>query len=80
MEFYGTGIQGAPTITRILNPLEAVRDAVTGSAAAKTDLTGSIAWAGAMAWNRYDNHIARITANVLRRFLDPRPFRVPPEL
>lgn len=36
--------------------------------------TGSIAWAGAMAWNGYDNHVATITANVLRRFLDPEPF------
>jgi N,N-dimethylformamidase len=37
--------------------------------------TGSIAWAGAMAWNGYDNHVARITENVLRRFLDPTPFQ-----
>jgi N,N-dimethylformamidase len=36
--------------------------------------TGSIAWAGAMAWNGYDNHVALITANVLRRFLDPASF------
>lgn len=36
--------------------------------------TGSIAWAGAMAWNGYDNDIAGITENVLRRFLDPDPF------
>lgn len=35
--------------------------------------TGSIAWAGAMAWNDYDNHVARISENVLRRFLDPTP-------
>lgn len=36
--------------------------------------TGSIAWAGAMAWNRYDNPVARLTGNVLRRFLDPDGF------
>lgn len=36
--------------------------------------TGSIAWAGSMAWNGYDNHIARITENVIRRFADPTPF------
>ena len=30
-------------------------------------------WAGAMAWNGYDNQVARITENVLRRFLDPAP-------
>lgn len=39
--------------------------------------TGSIAWAGSMAWNGYDNHVAAITANVLRRFLAPEPFRFP---
>jgi N,N-dimethylformamidase len=31
-----------------------------------------------MAWNRYDNEIARLTANVLRRFDDPTPFDPPP--
>ena len=36
--------------------------------------TGSIAWAGAMAWNGYDNHVARLTENVLRRFVDPQSF------
>ncbi len=35
---------------------------------------GSIAWAGSMAWNGYDNDVARITENVLRRFADPTPF------
>lgn len=39
--------------------------------------TGSIAWAGAMAWNGYDNDIARITDNVLRRFRDPASFPPP---
>ena len=31
---------------------------------------GSISWAGAMALDDYDNAVARITTNVLRRFLD----------
>ncbi len=35
---------------------------------------GSIAWYGALAHNGYDNDIARITDNVVRRFLDPAPF------
>ena len=35
---------------------------------------GSIAWGGAMAWNGYDNDVARITRNVLRRFLEPAAF------
>ena len=34
---------------------------------------GSIAWAGSMASNNYENHVARITENVLRRFIDPTP-------
>lgn len=36
--------------------------------------TGSIAWAGAMAWNAYDNQIADITENVVRRFADEKGF------
>ena len=36
--------------------------------------TGSIAWGSSMAWNRYDNHVARITENVLKQFLDERAF------
>ena len=36
---------------------------------------GSIAWFGALARNAYDNDIARITGNVVRRFADPKPFK-----
>lgn len=36
--------------------------------------TSSIAWAGALSHNDYDNNVARITRNVLERFLDPAPF------
>ncbi len=36
--------------------------------------TGSIAWAGSLAHNDYDNNVSRITENVLRRFLDPEAF------
>ncbi len=39
---------------------------------------GSIAWAGSMAFNNYDNEVSRLTANVLRRFLDDVPFTPPP--
>jgi N,N-dimethylformamidase len=39
--------------------------------------TGSIAWAGSMAWNGYDNEISRMTKNVLRRFNDPQIFAMP---
>jgi N,N-dimethylformamidase len=30
--------------------------------------TGSIAWAGAMAWNNYNNEVSRLMRNVLKRF------------
>ena len=36
--------------------------------------TGSIAWATSLASNGFENNVSRITENVLRRFLDPRPF------
>jgi N,N-dimethylformamidase len=38
---------------------------------------GSIAWCGALPYNDYDNNVARITRNVLRRFLEPEPFPFP---
>ncbi|MBA0050082.1 N,N-dimethylformamidase [Streptomyces sp. AJS327] len=30
---------------------------------------GSICWAGSLAWNGYDNNVARVTGNVLARFV-----------
>jgi N,N-dimethylformamidase len=39
---------------------------------------GSISWFGALARDGYDNDVARITTNVLRRFVDPEPFAAPP--
>ena len=39
--------------------------------------TGSIAWATSLGSNRFENNVSRITENVLRRFLDPRPFDAP---
>jgi N,N-dimethylformamidase len=38
---------------------------------------GSIAWSGSLGHREYDNSVSRVTANVLRRFVDPAPF-VPP--
>ena len=35
---------------------------------------GSIAWAGSLPHHGYDNNVARITGNVLERFVDPAPF------
>ena len=35
--------------------------------------TGSITWATALAHNGYANNVARITGNVLKRFIDPAP-------
>jgi N,N-dimethylformamidase len=39
--------------------------------------TGSIAWAASLADENYQNSVAHISENVLRRFLDARPFAVP---
>ena len=39
--------------------------------------TGSIGYAGSLGTNDFDNNIARLTTNVLRRFLDPAPFAPP---
>ncbi len=39
--------------------------------------TGSISFAGSLAHENYQNDIARITGNVLQRFLDPQPFELP---
>jgi N,N-dimethylformamidase len=36
--------------------------------------SSSIAWAGALAHNGYQNNVSRLTENVIRRFLDPTPF------
>ncbi len=38
--------------------------------------TSSICWGGSLAHNGYDNNVSRITENVVRRFLDPKPFPV----
>ena len=39
--------------------------------------TGSIAWAASLYHKHYHNNVARITGNVVRRFLDPAPFDLP---
>ena len=39
--------------------------------------TGSIAYAGSLPTKGYDNNVARLTTNVLRRFADPTPFVLP---
>ena len=36
--------------------------------------TSSIAWGGSLSHNGYDNNVNRIMENVVRRFLDPKPF------
>jgi hypothetical protein len=33
--------------------------------------TSSIAWCGSLSYNNYDNNVARITWNVLKRFSNP---------
>lgn len=39
--------------------------------------TGSISWAGALSFNRYDNNVCAITTNCLRRFINGEPFSFP---
>jgi len=39
--------------------------------------TGSIAYAGSLAWNGFDNNLFRLTTNVLNRFKDSAPFKMP---
>lgn len=36
--------------------------------------TGSIAWSGSLSHDNYDNDVARITTNVLKRYLEDEPF------
>ena len=38
---------------------------------------GSIAYIGSLSWNEFDNNVARLTGNVLRRFLDDELFDFP---
>ena len=37
---------------------------------------GSIAWAGSLGHNNYDNNVSKLTLNVLRRFLDKKKFLI----
>jgi N,N-dimethylformamidase beta subunit-like, C-terminal len=39
--------------------------------------TGSITWCGALSHDDFDNDVARITTNVLRRFAAPEPVLMP---
>ena len=38
---------------------------------------GSIAWSASLPHNGYDNNVSRISENVVRRFLDDKPFAMP---
>jgi N,N-dimethylformamidase len=39
-------------------------------------VTGSTAWAASLSHNNFKNNVARITGNVLKRFIDPKPCRI----
>ncbi|RLJ18480.1 hypothetical protein DJ030_01720 [bacterium endosymbiont of Escarpia laminata] len=41
--------------------------------------TGSITWLGSLLENNFDNDVARITGNVIQRFLDAKPFPAIPK-
>jgi N,N-dimethylformamidase len=63
-----------PTILGMLSPLvRADLTLMTNARGGAVFATGSIAWCGALPHNGSDNNVARVTANVLRRFLDPAP-------
>jgi len=38
--------------------------------------TSSISWAASLAHKGYQNNVSRITANVVKRFIDPKPFEM----
>lgn len=38
---------------------------------------GSMAWRGGLYHNNFNNSVAQVTGNVLRRFMDPTPFQYP---
>ena len=38
---------------------------------------GSIAWAGSLPYNDYDNNVAQLSENVVRRFVRDEPFSIP---
>jgi len=38
---------------------------------------GSIAWGASLPHNGFDNNVARVSENVVRRFLDDAPFAMP---
>lgn len=64
-----------PTILGTLSPLvRADITLLTNARGGAVFATGSIAWCGALAHNGYDSNVARVTGNVLRRFLDPAKF------
>jgi N,N-dimethylformamidase len=67
-----------PTSTGTQDPLvraDLVFFETTGGGAVFS--TGSIAWSGSLSHAGYDNNVARITGNVLRRFVHPTPFPLP---
>jgi len=39
--------------------------------------TGSISWCGSLFHNAYRNNVSQITLNVVKRFIDPKPFLYP---
>lgn len=46
----------------------------TSNGAGAVFATGSIAWGGALPVRGFQNAVAKVTENVIRRFLDPMPF------
>ena len=57
-----------------LNNLLSLNDSRINPASLGVFSTSSIAWSGALSYGGYANNVSRITENVVRRFLDPKPF------
>jgi N,N-dimethylformamidase len=64
-ELFATGFPGAEIRADVVF--------VTGPCGGAVFSVGSIAWAASLATNGYDNDLAKLTDNVLRRFVDPAP-------
>ncbi len=70
-EFHATGIPQPGTAVRA----DVVFFETAGGGAVFS--TGSIAWAASLANDKYENDVARLTTNVLKRFADAAPFPLP---
>lgn len=79
---YMRGMSGSEYFTALWNdaPREPIRADMTffeTPAGGAIFSVGSIAWGSCLPQADYANNVARVSDNVLRRFRDPRPFKMP---